>query len=184
MDYSIVAYDGRAKRDRSIVDEGIIKAQMVNSLVCVGYTGTLELAQGVIEVLNSPQNKDALRRAKSDDVAYGIKRILEASTYPETIRAQFLATGENRAGIMSTYIVDGNKCVQQYVPQSETKHLTTVLSSGKHGLDFNTYLQNAINTYGGLAPVIIKDAMTRFIKDVARVDDSVNDKVRFVEIFK
>ena len=36
MDYSIVAYDGRAKRDRSIVDEGIIKAQMVNSLVCVG----------------------------------------------------------------------------------------------------------------------------------------------------
>ena len=45
---SWVAYDGRSSRNGEIISESTDKAEMINSSVCVGYTGSLELAELVV----------------------------------------------------------------------------------------------------------------------------------------
>ena len=71
---SWVAYDGRYSRNGEIISESTDKAEMINSSVCVGYTGSLELAELV--VLNLKEHVTGISDMKSDMVAQAIKLLL------------------------------------------------------------------------------------------------------------
>ena len=71
---SWVAFDGRAQCEGKITTEFQRKAIMVNKNVCLGYTGTLEFAQQVIQ--NLEKHTVGVSEMKSDTIAYKQGKIM------------------------------------------------------------------------------------------------------------
>lgn len=180
---SWVAYDGRGRNNVTglIVSENIIKAKMVNKTVCVGYTGTLELAEKVISVLTSEENKSAVSVMSSDSVVDAVQKVFSAVRYPQDMSAQFLVVGVNSSGRMAMYTIDSQKKIACFDPSDTAPIRFAVLSNGEHGVSLEPYVLQEIKC-GGLSNTSIVTGLTKFIHTVADKDDSVNKNVKIIEL--
>ena len=178
---SWIVYDGRAMRNGEIVSEDVTKAKMVNKFVCVGYTGCLEVAEKVLEVLESPENAPITAVLLSDDMARNLLMILQRSIIPENLYAQFLITGINSAGKMATYAIDRSQTLHTYIPSAVGQFKISVLSTGKSQLDLTSYVFREINRHGTNKKTIIS-AMKKYICDVADEDSTVNKNLSVIEV--
>lgn len=175
---SWVAYDGRASRDGKILSETTDKAVMINRSVCVGYTGTLELAQLV--VLNLREHVVGISDMKSDTVAEAIKLLLPKLDAPEGLHTNFLVTGVNSNGVMASYTL-GIRCeISAHIPHGNDLE-TAVLCSNANRLQLDAYVIEHIQK-SGFCNVSIKNALQEYIKDLSEVDISVNEQCRIFEL--
>lgn len=92
---------GRDAESDAIVSETVIKTRMVSKRVCVGYTGTFEVADAVLSRLCAPKNQYAIQHSFSDNIANAIFEILQKSTIADGLMSSFLITGQNSAGLNS-----------------------------------------------------------------------------------
>lgn len=178
---SWVVYDGRGTKDGKIVSENIVKAQMVNESVCVGYTGHLEVAEKVLLQLKRPENLAIIPKLKSDDVARSILTVLQKSSIPESLYTQYLITGVNSSGKMATYTIDRAKTLVEYIPSASEPLKISVLSTGVSKLDITSYILHEIAQHGTNNRAIIS-GMKKFICDVADEDSSVNKNLSVIEL--
>lgn len=180
-DGSWTAFDGRAMKDGKIVTENEIKAELINGSVCVGYTGTLEVARAVMSVLHSENNSSVVSKLRSDGIAAAIHKIYAAVRHSESLYAQFLVTGINSNSKFATYTIDKTNSLAAFEPSGDDLLRHTVLSTGDHGLDLQPYLLTEISDRG-LNTKSIKISLRKFICDVSKRDPSVNDNVRFITL--
>lgn len=175
-----VAYDGRAIQNGVIISENTVKARKINENVCIGYTGTLELAEAVVSILKKAPD---LRKAYSDQVARGILAIMYANGYPQDMIAQFIITGINGTGNMITYTIGTDKTLSILQPSEREPIKSAVLSTGKHGIDLEPYLLHEISA-SGFTGHSIRCGLKEFILEVSRKDQSVNNNVNFIAVHK
>lgn len=177
---SWVAYDGRASRNGKIVSESTDKAVMVNSSVCVGYTGTLELAQLVI--LNLREHVVGISDMKSDYVAKAIEILLPKLNAPDGMFANFLVTGINSNGLMSSYTLGSNREICAYVPHNDELKIS-VLCSDTNTLKLEPCVIKHIRE-SGFNNISIKNALREYIRNVSEIDASVNEHCHILELQK
>lgn len=171
---SYVAYDGRARRNGSIVNEHVKKAEMVNDLVCVGFTGILELASDVLRILRN--NVVGIGEMPSNTVADAVLAILNLPNAPK-FSGTFLITGVNEAGQMASYTIAADLTARSYIA-AEGK-LQLIQLGGDHcETTFDEFFQ--LYTRGQSAQAIMRE----FIEYVAQHDDSVNTTVKFLVLSK
>lgn len=175
---SWVVFDGRAARDGEIVSESQEKATMINQFVCVGYTGTLELAQLVI--LNLKQHVVGISDMKSNTVATAIEQLLPKLDAPDGVHADFLITGINCNGQMATYTIGSNHPLCKYIPAGNDLKLA-VLCSNANTLSLSPYIEREISK-SGFSNVAIVNGMRKFVCAVAKVDGSVNTNCQVIEL--
>lgn len=181
---SWIVSDGRAREgsEGKILSESATKALLVNSEVCIGYTGTLETATALLQVLHSPENAKLLPLCCSDDIARSIQGILAKSTIPDHMKNNFLISGKNRAGAMVSYTVSRDGELTSYIPDDDNPLKFIVLSTGKHQLSLPQYILAELKEHGSLPGSGIISAMKRFCCDVADRDPSVNKNLSVIEL--
>lgn len=177
---SWVAYDGRASRNGEIISESTDKAVMINSSVCVSYTGSLELAELVI--LNLREHVVGISGMKCDTVAQAIKLLLPNLKAPSGVFSDFLVTGINSSGLMASYTLGSNHELCMYVPH-EDEVKVSVLHSLRNTLDLSPYLSKHIQQ-AGFCEFSVKSALREYIVDVAKIDPSVNRYCQILELRK
>ena len=179
---SWVVHDGRGRDSttREITSETIKKAQMVNKNVCVAYTGTLEVANGVLAIVRAASTGHEY----SDEIFEKIATVLKKSTICSESITSFLITGINSSGDIASYTIKTDFTSQTLIPKDDSQFSIAVLSTGNFDLSLPEYVLNAIKTSGNLSNTGIVDAMKRFCCDVADLDDSVNKNLTVIEIRK
>lgn len=177
---SWIAYDGRASRNGLIISESTEKALMINDLVCVGYTGTLELAQVVIQ--NLKEHVIGIKAMRSDTVSKAIELILSKLSLPENTSASFLVTGLNCNGMMASYTLGTAHEMRGNMP-TDGGLTCSVLGSEANHLALEPFVIRHIRT-SGFSNLSISDALCDYIRTVAKVDKSVNPYCRVLEIRK
>lgn len=177
---SWVAYDGRSSRNGEIISESTDKAEMINSSVCVGYTGSLELAELV--VLNLKEHVTGISDMKSDMVAQAIKLLLPNLKAPDGVFSDFLVTGINSSGLMASYTLGSNHEFFIHIPRGDELKVS-VLHSMKNTLDLTPYVSKHIQRTG-FCELSIKSAFCEYIGDVAKIDPSVNKYCRILTLRK
>lgn len=178
---SWIAADGRASHNGIIVSENTPKIRKINEHVCVGYTGTLETAEKILDKLSAPERKAAFDVADCKSVAVAICTIVNMSTIAESSKAQFVITGVNRGYKMASYSIgfDGN--IHEHIPTNTDPLKTIELSNCTHGLALSDYVLPEIGTYG-VCTNAMKIGMERFIEAVSKRDNSVNTNVTFLAL--
>ncbi len=171
---SYVAYDGRAKRDGCIISETVVKAEMVNRQVCIGFTGILELASDVMRALRI--NVVGIEQMPSNAVAAAVLAILKLPNAPKFSGA-FLITGINEAGQMASYTIAGGLTVCSYIAEKGELRLIQ-LGGDSCDTTFSEFCK--LNARGQGERAIMRE----FIEHVAQHDDSVNSTVRFLVLDK
>ena len=171
---SYVAYDGRAKRNGLIISETVVKAEMVNKQVYVGFTGILELAADVMRALRA--NVVGIEQMRSNAVAAAVLAILKLPNAPKFSGA-FLVTGVNEDGQMASYTISGDLTVFSYTAARGKLQLIQ-LGGDRCDITFNDYCK--LNAHG----LGEKAVMREFIEYVSLCDDSVNSTARFLVLSK
>ena len=179
---SWVVYDGRGRNSitNEILSESIKKAVMLNERVCVAYTGTLEVAQSILEIVQNSSSKNET----SDEVFEKIKIIIKKSDIPKGCNTSFLVTGKNSDGKMASYTIKTDLTEQSLIPDEKHPFSFAVLSTGCFNLSLPKYFLNSVEKSKCLSNVAIVDAMKKFCCDVADMDDSVNKNLTALEIRK
>lgn len=177
---SWVACDGRASRDGKIVSEAVEKAAMVNRSVCVGYTGALELAKLVM--LNLTQHVVGIENMTSDTVVETIKALLPIINAPKDVYCNFLVTGTNRDGLMASYTLGSGIDPCEYIPHGDEVKFS-VLHSNKNTLRFEPYIIGHIQKFG-FSDASVSNMLRKYIKDVSKIDNSVNSNCLILELQK
>lgn len=179
---SWVVSDGRGRNSTTheIISETIKKAIMINKNVCVAYTGTLEVANGVLKILRSVP----IESEPSDRIFEMITQILENSTIDMQSATSFLVTGVNGNGDIASYTIGTNLAKQSLIPKDEQQFSFAVLSSGNFDLSLSKYVLDEIESSKSVSNTGITNAIKRFCNDVADLDDSVNKNLSVVEIRK
>lgn len=175
---SWIACDGRASRNGEIVSESTDKAVMINDLVCIGYTGTLELADLI--VLNLREHVIGISDMKSDTVAEAIEFLLPKLNAPEGVCADFLITGVNSNGVMASYTLGSRSKLSAHIPHDKDLE-TVVLCSNANKLQLDAYVIKHIRK-SGFSNISIKNALQEYIGDVSEMDISVNRCCQFLEL--
>lgn len=175
---SWIAYDGRASRNGEIISESMDKVVMINNSVCVGYTGTLELANLV--VLNLKEHVIGISDMKSDTVAKAIEFLLPKLNAPESVYANFLVTGVNNDGVMASYTLGSRSKLSAHIPPGKDLE-TAVLCSNANSLQLEEYVIKHIRKFG-FSSVSIKNALQEYIRDLSEIDVSINGYCRFLEL--
>lgn len=171
---SYVAYDGRAKRNGLIISETVVKAEMINKQVCVGFTGVLELATDVMRALRT--NVVGIEQMRSNTVAAAVLAILNLPNAPEFSGA-FLVTGVNEDGQMASYTIASDLTVCSYTVRKGELRLIQ-LGGDRCDMTFSDYCKLRARGQGE------KAIMREFIEYVALRDDSVNSTARFLVLGK
>ncbi len=171
---SYVAYDGRAKRDGRIISETVVKAEMVNRQVCIGFTGILELASDVMRALRT--NVVGIEQMPSNAVAAAVLAILKLPNAPK-FSGTFLITGINEVGQMASYTIAGGLTVSSYIAEKGELRLIQ-LGGDSCDTTFSEFCK--LNACGQGEQAIMRE----FIEHVAQHDDSVNSNVRFLVLDK
>ena len=179
---SWVVYDGRGRNafTRKITSETIKKAKMLNKNVCVAYTGTLEVANKVLEIIQP----FSLEHKYSDEIFDKLVKVLNKSSICSNAITSFLLTGINSSGDIASYTIRTDLISQTLIPKDDLQFSFAVLSTGKFDLSLPEYVSNEIKTSGSISNVGIVNAMKRFCCDVADLDDSVNKNLSVIEIRK
>ena len=179
---SWVVCDGRGRNSitREITSETIKKSEMFNKNVCVAYTGTLEVANGVLRIARGFSNG----REASDAVFDKIVKVLKKSSICSDATTSFLVTGINSNGDMASYTIKTDLTSQILVPKDDTQFSFAVLSTGNFDLSLAEYVLSEIKASKNISNVGIITAMKRFCCDVADLDDSVNKNLAVLEIRK
>ena len=179
---SWVVYDGRGRDSttRKITSETIKKADMFNKNVCVAYTGTLEVANGVLELVRSVSTG----REFSDEVFDKLVKVLKKSSICNAATTNFLVTGINSNGNIASYAIKTDLTSQILIPKDDLQFSFAVLSTGNFDLSLQEYVLNEIKTSGNISNVGIVNAMKKFCCKVADLDDSVNKNLTAIEIRK
>ena len=177
---SWVAFDGRAQCEGKITTEFQRKAIMVNKNVCLGYTGTLEFAQQVIQ--NLEKHTVGVSEMKSDTIAYAIKKLLSIATdqLSDIPIVNFLITGINSSNKLATYTLGTKFSIHEHIP-SEHQCLCTVLYSAQNSLDFPSYMRQKMRS-GFITEDMITTAIRNYIIAVSQIDTSVNTNIMFMKI--
>lgn len=177
---SWVAFDGRAQCDGKITTEFQEKAIMINRNVCLGYTGTLEFAQQVIQ--NLKRHVVGVSEMKSDIIAYAIRELLSMakSQLPDIPIVNFLITGINSSNKLATYTLGTKFPIHEHIP-SEYQCLCTALYSAQNTLDFPSYIQQKMKS-GFLTEAMVITEINNYITAVAQIDPSVNTNITHMKI--
>lgn len=179
---SWVVYDGRGRNSttREITSETIKKAEMLNKNVCIAYTGTLEVANGVLGIVRAFSNG----REPSDEVFNKTVKVLRRSSICSDATTSFLITGIDSNGDIASYTIKTDLTSQILIPKDDTQFSFVVLSTGNFNLSLSEYVLSAIKTSSNISNVRIVNAMKQFCCDVADLDDSVNKNLSVIEIRK
>ena len=153
---------------------------MINSSVCVGYTGSLELAQHV--VLNLREHVVGISDMKSDTVASAIELLLPKLKAPESVFSNFLVTGINSNGLMASYTLGSNRELCAHVPHSNELKVS-VLCSNTNTVELEPYVIKHIKE-SGFDSTSITNALREYIRSVSEIDASVNEHCQIVELYR
>ena len=177
---SWVAFDGRAQRDGKITTEFQEKAIMINNNICLGYTGTLEFAQQVIQ--NLREHVVGVSEMRSDAIACSIKELLSiAKSQLEYIPVvNFLITGVNSADKLATYTLGTNFPIEKHTAQKHTC-ICTALFSSQNTLNFPLYMQQRMPS-GFFTEETIIAGIHEYITAASKIDTSVNTNITLLKI--
>ena len=183
QDGSWTAFDGRGRNSASgmIVFEAVVKAEKINDYVCIGYTGTFEVASAVLSMIKTPENENGLKVVRADELALLVQAVNKKVDRPADMETQFVVTGIKRDNAFASYTIDSENNMSCFIPDEQYPFKTIVLSTGEHGVEFEPYIVSELIARGQKTKSV-KTAMTKFICDVAKKDPSVNSNVNFVTI--
>ena len=153
---------------------------MVNKNVCLGYTGTLEFAQQVIQ--NLEKHTVGVSEMKSDTIAYAIKELLSIAKdqLSDIPIVNFFITGINSSNKLATYTLGTKFSIHEHIP-SEHQCLCTALYSAQNNLDFPSYMRQKMRS-GFITEDMITTAIRNYIIAVSQIDTSVNTNITFMKI--
>ena len=176
--WSIIASDGRAMVDGKVVTENYRKFSEINSRIICGYVGIKEFGETALALLSSRYDTE---RMTVRAVAEAILNIAnEGRSITHTV-SQFVITGKNEDGCVEAYTIKDCENISKYAVTASDEITYIVLGGDKANLDFTPYISPCANPLRRNISNI-KNAITRYIKDVSRSDITVNRNIFFSAI--
>ena len=169
---SWVISDGRALGTRQ--SETVQKFHVIHPLLCIGFTGTLEYADAVLDTFSKTIPSDKILSIEpSADLICQISAKLMEKTHT---RAQFLVTGISKEGFLGTITVSSdNKC--KFLIPGEGSLLYAQLGSSVQ-LDFGKYL-NKYRIGASDVDTMVEKSLVNMVQDISKADETVNRNTYF-----
>lgn len=174
---SWIASDGLARNSKTqkVLSDSTPKFEALHPHLYVGYTGTLEYAKAVINTFNKSVPADiALTIESAANLITQISSCLQSKT---NYRAQFLLTGISDVGSFGTITISNeNKCTV-LIPTQE--NLCFAFLGNENHLDIGPYLRQQQRFGTKDTDTLVRKSMEAAIRDISKIDDTVNQNVFF-----
>ena len=172
--------DGRGING-SVLTDNVQKYRMINSRLCVGFTGVLEVALSLIDRIQRSSDAEAVANCRSDEYASFLHEVVQRSGFTDSLYANFVVTGPNRSGQMASYTIKFGEPMQSHIPQHQKELKCISLLPDGSFPNFPEFIKPHVSIWGINRQMIV-NAMKAYISKIAETEISVNTHFDFVEI--